>query len=298
MRGSHFFTENGSEIGRFRQPGGPLRRHGRRRRRTANSEGRRATPVIRSTSGTGDMVSGCRVAAWMLPTTSPPAIATARFVFRRQQPHHQSTAAPQERNNPLTKGTPWERMDVFAGGEPQGREPGPRPAWLPTVSVPFHILARCVGLASLIGLRGARGIDRTEFVVTHDKRNLVEDCRFVGNCAVTTSPTPPASPTCGRRNSSAATGPGAAWTVWHRRRQPHSRVPAAGGRDDRRLPDGAARCLRRGNHVIRGGSIERVSACGPSPGGRQARSRRGREVRHHEVRSHTTSSSGKTPWTG
>ena len=48
-----------------------------------------------------------------------------------------------------------------------------------TSAVPFH-MARCVGLASRIGLR-TRGIDRTEFLVLHDKQDLVEDCRFVWN---------------------------------------------------------------------------------------------------------------------
>ena len=46
-------------------------------------------------------------------------------------------------------------------------------------------MARCVGLASRIGLR-TRGIDRTEFLVLHDKLDLVEDCRFVGTSRDTT----------------------------------------------------------------------------------------------------------------
>jgi hypothetical protein len=41
-------------------------------------------------------------------------------------------------------------------------------------------MARCVGLASRIGLR-TRGIDRTEFLVLHDRQDVVEDCRFVWN---------------------------------------------------------------------------------------------------------------------
>jgi hypothetical protein len=79
----------------------------------------------------------------------------------------------------MTRGTPWQSLDVFLAENLKDRRLAHGNRWVHTSAVPFH-MARCVGLASRIGFR-TRGIDRTEFLVLHDQQDLVEDCRFVWN---------------------------------------------------------------------------------------------------------------------
>jgi hypothetical protein len=181
VRGSHFFTENGSEIGRFK---GNLavRSHGTGFD-TGDDDGqpipRRYAydhPLNIGHGGHGFWLQGGGV-----DVTDNVAIghSYSAFGFFVANNRIVTYGGPQEPHNPLTKGTPWERLDVFLAenlkdpGLAHGRK------FLHTSAVPFH-MARCVGLASRIGLR-TRGIDRTEFLVLHDRQDLVEDCRFVWN---------------------------------------------------------------------------------------------------------------------
>jgi hypothetical protein len=181
VRGSHFFTENGSEIGRFK---GNLavRSHGTGFD-TGDDDG---MPIPRKYAykhplnighgGHGFWLQGGGVDVTDNVAVGHPYSAFGFFVANNRIVTY---GGPQEPNNPQTKGTRWERLDVFAAENLKDRSLAHGNPWLHTSAVPFH-LARCLGLASRIGLR-TRGIDRTEFLVLHDQQDLVEDCRFVWN---------------------------------------------------------------------------------------------------------------------
>jgi hypothetical protein len=178
VQGSHFFTENGSEIGRFK---------GNLAVRSNGTDGdddgvpvpgkyAYNHPLNIGHGGHGFWLQGGGV-----DVTDNVAIghSYSAFGFFVANNRIVTYGGPQEPHNPLTKGTRWERVDVFLAANLKDRSLAHGQPWLPTSAVPFHA-ARCIGLASRIGIR-TRGIDRTEFVVLHDKRDLIEDCRFVWN---------------------------------------------------------------------------------------------------------------------
>jgi RNA polymerase sigma factor (sigma-70 family) len=178
VRGSHFFTENGSEIGRFK---GNLavRSHG-----TGGDDD--GVPIPRKYAydhplnighgGHGFWLQGGGVDVLDNVAVGHSYSAFGFFVANNRIVTY---GGPQEPHNPLTKGTRWERLDVFLAENLKDRSLAHGNRFLHTSAVPFH-MARCVGLASQIGLR-TRGIDRTEFLVLHDRQDLIEDCRFVWN---------------------------------------------------------------------------------------------------------------------
>ena len=181
IRGSHFFTENGSEIGRFK---GNLavRSHGTGFD-TGDDDGQ---PIPRKYAYRHPLNIGHGGHGFWLQGGGVDVIdnvaighSYSAFGFFVANNRIVTFGGPQEPNNPLTKGTPWQRLDVFLAENLKDTSLAHGNRFLHTSAVPFH-MARCVGLASRIGLR-TRGIDRTEFLVLHDKQDLVEDCRFVWN---------------------------------------------------------------------------------------------------------------------
>ena len=178
VRGSHFFTENGSEIGRFK---------GNLAVRSNGTDGdddgvpvpRRFAydhPLNIGHGGHGFWLQGGGVDVTDNVSLGHTYSAFGFFVANNRIITY---GGPQEPHNPLTRGTRWERLDVFLAENLKDRSLAHGQRWLPTSAVPFH-LARCVGLTSTIGLR-TRGIDRTEFVVLHDRQDVVEECCFAGN---------------------------------------------------------------------------------------------------------------------
>jgi RNA polymerase sigma factor (sigma-70 family) len=178
VRGSHFFTENGSEIGRFK---------GNLAVRSGGTDGDDdGVPVPREYAynhplNIGHGGHGFWLQGGGVDVTDNVAIghSYSAFGFFVANNRIVTYGGPQEPNNPLTKGTPWQKLDVFLAENLKDPSLAHGKPFLHTSAVPFH-MARCVGLASNIGLR-TRGIDRTEFLVLHDKQDLVEDCRFVNN---------------------------------------------------------------------------------------------------------------------
>jgi hypothetical protein len=178
VRGSHFFTENGSEIGRFR---------GNLAVRSNGTDGDDdGVPVpgkyaYRHPLNIGHGGHGFWLQGGGVEVTDNVSIghSYSAFGFFVANNRIVTYGGPQEPNNPLTRGTRWARLDVFLAENLKDRSLAHGQRFLHTSGVPFH-MARCVGLASHIGLR-TRGIDRTEFLVLHDRRDLVEDCRFVWN---------------------------------------------------------------------------------------------------------------------
>ncbi len=181
VRGSQFFTENGSEIGRFK--GNLAVRSNGTGFDTGDDDG---SPIPRDSGyhhplnighgGHGFWLQGGGVDMIDNVAIGHSYSAYGFFVANNRIVTH---GGPQEPNNPLTKGTPWEHLDVFLAENLKDQSLAHGQPFLHTSAVPFH-MARCVGLASRIGLR-TRGIDRTEFLALHDKQDLVEDCRFVWN---------------------------------------------------------------------------------------------------------------------
>ena len=178
VRGSHFFTENGSEIGRFR---------GNLAVRSFGTDGdddgvpipgkyAYHHPLNIGHGGHGFWLQGGGV-----DVTDNVAIGHSYSAFGFFVANNRiiTYGGPQEPNNPLTKGTPWQRLDIFLAENLKDPSLAHGQRFLHTSAVPFH-MARCVGLASRMGLR-TRGIDRTEFLVLHDRQDLIEDCRFVWN---------------------------------------------------------------------------------------------------------------------
>jgi hypothetical protein len=178
VRGSHFFTENGSEIGRFK---------GNLAVRSNGTDGDDdGVPIpgkyaYRHPLNIGHGGHGFWLQGGGVDVTDNVSIghSYSAFGFFVANNRIVTYGGPQEPNNPLTKGTPWERLDVFLAENLKDPSLAHGNRFLHTSAVPFH-MARCVGLASQIGLR-TRGIDRTEFLVLHDKQDRVEDCRFVWN---------------------------------------------------------------------------------------------------------------------
>jgi hypothetical protein len=181
VRGSQFFTENGSEIGRFK---GNLavRSHGTGFD-TGDDDGMPIPkeyayhhPLNIGHGGHGFWLQGGGV-----DVTDNIAIGCSYSAYGFFVANNRivTYGGPQEPNNPLTKGTPWEHLDIFLAENLKDPSLAHGKPFLHTSAVPFH-MARCVGLGSRIGLR-TRGIDRTEFLVLHDKQDQVEDCRFVWN---------------------------------------------------------------------------------------------------------------------
>ncbi len=181
VRGSHFFTENGSEIGRFK---GNLavRSHG-----TGFDGGdddgmpipqkyAYNHPLNIGHGGHGFWLQGGGVDMLDNVAIGHSYSAYGFFVANNRIVTY---GGPQEPNNPLTKGTPWQRLDIFLAENLKDPSLAHGQRFVHTSAVPFH-MARCIGLASRVGLR-TRGIDRTEFLVLHDKLDQVEDCRFVWN---------------------------------------------------------------------------------------------------------------------
>ena len=262
VRGSHFFTENGSEIGRFK---GNLavRSHGTGF--DGGDDDGLPIPKDKGYAGHPHNIGHGGHGFWLqgggVDVTDNVAIGHTYGAFSFFVANNQIIAygGPQEPNNPLTKGTrPGERLDVFLAENLKDSSLAHGKPWLPTSAVPFH-MARCVGLASDVGLR-TRGIDRTEFVVLHDQQDLVEECRFVWNQRgydLGYSPglthlrntafigSDPARGGLDQRPASAAP-------------QPHPGFMHAGERDDRRLPDGLCSLPARGIHVIKGGRINGI----------------------------------------
>jgi RNA polymerase sigma factor (sigma-70 family) len=178
VRGSHFFTENGSEIGRF-SGNLAVRSNGTH----GDDDG---VPIPRKYAynhplnighgGHGFWLQGGGVDVTDNVSIGHTYSAFGFFVANNRIVTY---GGPQEPNNPLTKGTRWQRLDVFLAENLKDPSLAHGQKFLHTSAVPFH-MARCVGLASHLGLR-TRGIDRTEFLVLHDKQDVVEDCRFVWN---------------------------------------------------------------------------------------------------------------------
>jgi hypothetical protein len=179
VRGSHFFTENGSEIGRFTgnlavrsdgtdgdDDGLPIPPH----------KGYAGHPLNIGHGGHGFWLQGGGV-----DVTDNIAIGHSYSAFGFFVANNRiiSYGGPQERHNPATKGTPYEKFDVFLAVNLKDPRLAHGKAFVHTSAVPFHA-ARCVGLASAVGLR-TRGIDRTEFLVMHGQQDVVEDCQFVNN---------------------------------------------------------------------------------------------------------------------
>jgi hypothetical protein len=178
IRGSHFFTENGSEIGRFK---GNLavRSNG-----TDGDDDGQPVPgkyAYNHPLNIGHGGHGVWLQGGGVDVTDNVAIghSYSAYGFFVANNRIVTYGGPQEPHNPLTKGTRWERLDVFLAENLKDRSLAHGQPFLHTSAVPFH-MARCVGLASHIGLR-TRGIDRTEFIALHDQQDLVEDCRFVWN---------------------------------------------------------------------------------------------------------------------
>lgn len=178
VRGSHFFTENGSEIGRFK---GNLavRSNGT----NGDDDG---VPIPRKYAynhplNIGHGGHGFWLQGGGVDVTDNVAIghSYSAFGFFVANNRIVTYGGPQEPHNPLTKGTRWEKLDVFLAENLKDKGLAHGNRFLHTSAVPFY-MARCVGLASQIGLR-TRGIDRTEFLVLHDRQDVVEDCRFVWN---------------------------------------------------------------------------------------------------------------------
>jgi hypothetical protein len=181
VRGSQFFTENGSEIGRFK--GNLAVRSYGTGFDTGDDDGMPIPkqyaynhPLNIGHGGHGFWLQGGGV-----DVTDNVAIghSYSAFGFFVANNRVVTFGGPQEPHNPLTKGTLWQRLDVFLAENLKDPGLAHGKPFLHTSAVPFH-MARCVGLASRIGLR-TRGIDRTEFLVLHDKQDLVENCRFVWN---------------------------------------------------------------------------------------------------------------------
>jgi hypothetical protein len=179
VRGSHFFTENGSEIGRFNgnlavrsdgtdgdDDGVPI----------PGNKGYAGHPLNIGHGGHGFWLQGGGVEVNDNVAIGHTYGAFSFFVANNRII---SYGGPQERNNPATKGTPYERLDIFlAVNLPDPKLAHGQP-FVHTSAVPFRA-SRCVGLSSAVGLR-VRGIDRTEFVVMHDQRDIVSDSQFVNN---------------------------------------------------------------------------------------------------------------------
>lgn len=181
VRGSHFFTENGSEVGRFK---GNLavRSHGTGFD-TGDDDGMPipAKYAYRHPLNIGHGGHGFWLQGGGVDVTDNVAVghSYSAFGFFVANNRIVTYGGPQEPHNPLTRGTRWERLDVFLAENLKDPSLAHGQPFVHTSAVPFH-MARCVGLGSRVGLR-TRGIDRTEFLVLHDKQDLVEDCRFVGN---------------------------------------------------------------------------------------------------------------------
>jgi hypothetical protein len=181
VRGSHFFTENGSEIGRFK--GNLAVRSNGTGFDTGDDDGQPIPhkyayhhPLNIGHGGHGFWLQGGGVDVLDNVAIGHSYSAFGFFVANNRIVTY---GGPQEPNNPLTKGTPWQHLDVFLTENLKDPSLAHGKPFLHTSAVPFH-MARCVGLASRIGLR-TRGIDRTEFLVLHDKQDRVDDCRFVWN---------------------------------------------------------------------------------------------------------------------
>ena len=87
---------------------------------------------------------------------------------------------PQETNNPATKGTPWERLDVFLAANLKDPSLAHGQPWLHTSAVPVPH-----GALRRPGFRGSACAPAASTAPSswclHDKQDLVEDCRFVWN---------------------------------------------------------------------------------------------------------------------
>jgi hypothetical protein len=179
VRGSHFFTENGSEIGRFTgnlavrsdgtdgdDDGLPI----------PSDKGYAGHPLNIGHGGHGFWLQGGGV-----DVTDNVAIGHSYGAFSFFVANNRiiSYGGPAERNNPATNGTPYEKLDVFLAVNLKDPGIAHGGKFVHTSAVPFHA-ARCVGLASAVGLR-IRGIDRTEFISMHNQQDVVEDCQFVNN---------------------------------------------------------------------------------------------------------------------
>jgi hypothetical protein len=179
VRGSHFFTENGSEIGRFTgnlavrsdgtdgdDDGLPI----------PADKGYAGHPLNIGHGGHGFWLQGGGVDVMDNVAIGHSYGAFSFFVANNRII---SYGGPQERNNPATKGTPYEKLDVFLAVNLKDPALARGGKFVHTSAVPFHA-ARNIGLSSAFGLR-IRGIDRTEFISMHNQQDLVEDCQFVNN---------------------------------------------------------------------------------------------------------------------
>jgi hypothetical protein len=179
VRGSHFFTENGSEIGRFTgnlavrsdgtdgdDDGLPI----------PSDKGYKGHPLNIGHGGHGFWLQGGGVE---LDDDVAIGHSYSAFGFFVANNRIISFGGPAERNNPATKGTPFQRLDVFLAANLKDKKLAHGGKFVHTSAVPFRA-SRCVGLSCAVGLR-VRGIDRTEFVVMHAVRDVVEDSQFVNN---------------------------------------------------------------------------------------------------------------------
>ncbi len=181
VRGSHFFTENGSEIGRLK--GNLAVRSYGTGFDTGDDDG---VPIpskyaYRHPLNIGHGGHGFWLQGGGVEVTDNIAIghSYSAFGFFVANNRIVTFGGPQEPRNPMTKGTRWEKLDVFLAANLKDPSLAHGQPFVHTSAVPFQ-MARCVGIGSRVGLR-TRGIDRTEFLVLHDEQDLVEDCRFVGN---------------------------------------------------------------------------------------------------------------------
>ena len=154
--GSHFFTENGSEIGRF-QGNLAVRSHG-------SGLGEYTRPGDLGHGGHGFWLQGGGV-----DSTDNVAIGQSfdGFAF-------DSTNMPDSTSH-FTRGTSHGHLAVFLTANLKDPSIANGRPWVPVSYVPVH-MARCVSLACGIGLSSSGGGNVF-------RKGLVEDCRFVWNAS-------------------------------------------------------------------------------------------------------------------
>jgi G8 domain len=251
VRGSHFFAENGSEIGRFR---GNLAV-----RSPGNGQGETGGPVRpgkpHNSGGSG---SGFWLQGGGIDVTDNIAIghASAAFAFFPQSATKGLRPSIQEPGNPFTKGTPWERFDVFLAENLRDPRLGHGQPWIVSSVVPLHV-ARCVGLASARGFESI-STDRAETLVLHNEQDLIEDCRFVWNdagCPLGYSPGIHIFRNTAFIGSDPSKGPLLAYGIG-----PPNHVPGFLTLDNVTIDGYQTGCVlpARGSHVVRGGCFNGI----------------------------------------
>ncbi len=208
VRGSQFFTENGSEIGRFK--GNLAVRSSGTGFDTGDDDG---VPIQRGYAynhplnighgGHGFWLQGGGVDVIDNVAIGHSYSAYGFFVANNRKV---TFGGPQEPNNPMTKGTPWERLDVFLAENLKDPGLAHGKPFLHTSAVPFH-MARCVGLASRMACAPAASTAPSFWCCT-TSRTSSRIAALSGTKRATCSATRPAGAICATLSSSAATRPG------------------------------------------------------------------------------------------